>query len=64
MATFHFCETCGATVYYTLDGFPDEVAVPLGAFATHDLPAPGVTVYEDRAHRWVQIVGEDIVRYD
>lgn len=64
IATFHFCGTCGATVFYELDGFPNEVAVPIGAFASHDLPVPKVTVYEARAHVWVSIEGDDITRYD
>jgi hypothetical protein len=50
---FHFCPTCGSTVYYTLDRAPDGVAVALGAFADPTFPAPKVSVYEARKHAWV-----------
>jgi len=32
-ATFHFCPTCGATVYYRLDSVERLIGVPVGAFA-------------------------------
>lgn len=54
--SFHFCPTCGATVYYALpDGF---VAIPVGAFADPSFPPPTFSVYEERMHPWVQIPGE------
>lgn len=53
VARFHFCPTCGATVYYLLDAIPDVVAVPVGAFADPNFPQPQVSVYEERKHRWV-----------
>src|SRR4051812_12660922 len=31
VATFHFCPTCGSTVYYDLGGMPEMIAVPVGA---------------------------------
>ena len=52
-ATFHFCPTCGATVYYELADYPDFVAIPVGAFADPGFPTPWVSVYESRKHRWV-----------
>jgi len=39
-AAFHFCPVCGATVYYVLDGNPDVVAIPVGAFADPTFPMP------------------------
>jgi hypothetical protein len=51
-STFHFCPTCGATVYYTSEG-GDTIAIPVGAFADPDFPAPRVSVYEERMHTWV-----------
>ncbi len=56
-ATFHFCPTCGATVYYLLSGMPDMVAVPVGAFADAAFPGPTVAVYEARRHPWVAVSG-------
>jgi hypothetical protein len=62
-ATFHFCGECGATVYYVIETMPDVIAVPLGAFASRDLPPPAYSVYEARRHEWVEIRGE-IERYE
>jgi hypothetical protein len=55
VATFHFCPTCGATVYYQVDQLPDFTVVPLGAFADPTFPAPSVSVYEERRHAWTGI---------
>src|SRR4051812_8460053 len=49
-ATFHFCPDCGSTVYYELEGIPEAIAVPVGAFADPAFPAPRVSVYEARRH--------------
>lgn len=57
-ATFLFCPNCGSTVAYTIDAYPGVTAVPLGAFADPAFPAPGVSVYEERKHAWVEILGE------
>ena len=32
---------------------PEHIAVPVGAFADPDFPAPRVSVWEDRMHPWV-----------
>ena len=55
---FRFCPVCGATVYYTREGGEDLIAVPVGAFADPDFPAPTVSVYEHRKHSWVQVPAE------
>lgn len=52
-ARFRFCAARGATVYYTIDEMPGVVTIPLGAFAEPELPAPTVSVYEERMHPWV-----------
>ncbi|MBI3678687.1 MAG: GFA family protein [Proteobacteria bacterium] len=62
-ARFHFCPTCGATVYYVNEDMPDAIAVPIGAFADPSFPAPKVSVYELRKHAWVS-VPEDAEHYD
>jgi hypothetical protein len=51
---FHFCPTCGATVFYRLD---DEAtcAVPVGAFADNTFPPPRFSVWEERMHPWVGV---------
>ena len=53
--TFRFCPVCGATVYYTLDAYPEAVAIPVGAFAEPSFPGPSVSVYEERMHLWVHM---------
>jgi hypothetical protein len=57
---FHFCPNCGATVFYKAGPFPDLTAVAIGAFADPTFPSPSFSVYENRKHRWVEIVGDDI----
>ena len=56
-ATFRFCPQCGATVYYTVEGMDESVAIPVGAFADPTFPAPGFSVYEERMHSWVSMPG-------
>ena len=46
--SFFFCPRCGATVYWWLD--PERIAVPVGAFADPNFPAPRVSVWEDSMH--------------
>lgn len=48
---FNFCPHCGATVYYSTD--LELIAIPLGAFADPEFPAPTVSVWEARKHVWV-----------
>jgi hypothetical protein len=58
-ARFHFCPYCGATVYYTFVGNDEAIAIPVGAFADPNFPAPTFSVYEERMHAWVRMP-EDI----
>jgi hypothetical protein len=53
--TFHFCPSCGATVYYEIDDLHDVIAVPVGVFADPSFPAPTVSVYEARKHAWASL---------
>ncbi|MGN6819473.1 MAG: GFA family protein [Sphingomonas sp.] len=61
--TFDFCPDCGSTVFYRVSADPDLVAVAVGAFAEPGFPAPNYSVYEERKHGWVEIVGEGIDHY-
>jgi hypothetical protein len=63
LITFHFCPTCGSTVYYRPDQEPDLIAIPVGAFADPMFPPPRVSVYESRKHPWV-VVPEEMEHYD
>ncbi|HUQ04016.1 MAG TPA: GFA family protein [Kofleriaceae bacterium] len=56
-ATFRFCPTCGATVYYDSDALPGMIAVPVGAFADPTFPPPVVSVYGIRRHPWAVMPG-------
>lgn len=56
-ATFRFCPTCGATVYYDHDAMPGMIAVPVGAFADPTFPPPRVSVYGVRRHPWTVMPG-------
>ncbi|GAB3244654.1 GFA family protein [Chitinimonas naiadis] len=57
-ARFHFCPTCGTTVYYEPLGMAEFLIIPVGAFADPGFPAPGVSVYEERKHEWVVVPAE------
>ncbi|MGH8175399.1 MAG: GFA family protein [Steroidobacter sp.] len=49
---YHFCPDCGSTVHYSLEQFPDVIAIPVGAFADSNFPPPRYSVYESRRHAW------------
>jgi len=64
-ATFHFCPECGSDVYYEIDGkfddkFNDLIAVPLGALDDPFFLQPAFSVWENRKHDWVEIIGNGI----
>jgi hypothetical protein len=63
VATFTFCPTCSGTVAFVNAGMEDLIAIPVGAFAEVDFPAPGVEVYAERKCGWVEVVG-DMERWD
>jgi len=54
-AIFHFCPSCGSTIYWRMEGLPDFVAVAVGAFADPGFPPPTVSVYEARRHAWAAV---------
>lgn len=60
LCRFHFCPTCGSTIAYEIEMMPGLVAVPMGAFADPSFPPPAFSVFEERRHPWVAIVGEGI----
>lgn len=55
--TYSFCPDCGSTMAYEIEGWPGVTAVPVGNFSDLDFPAPKFSVYEDRKHAWVEILG-------
>ena len=54
-ATFHFCPSCGATVYFTVERMPGMIAVPVGAFADAAFPPPVISFYGARKHAWLPL---------
>jgi hypothetical protein len=58
--TFRFCPICGSTVSYRIDMMPGLAAIAIGAFADPDFPPPGFSMYENRKHRWVDILGDNV----
>jgi len=61
--TFHFCPTCGSTVYYGINDVPDVIAIAVGAFADPTFPQPKFSVYESRKHDWSGI-SADVEHFD
>jgi hypothetical protein len=55
-----FCPSCGSTIAYTNEGLEGLVAIPIGAFADPDFPAPSFSVYEHRKHAWVEITASPL----
>ena len=63
--TYHFCPDCGSTVHYTIDGkFEGLVAIPLGAFDDPYFTAPAFSVWEQRKHPWIVILGSNVEHSD
>jgi hypothetical protein len=64
-ATFHFCPECGTDVYYENNGkFDGQIAIPLGAFDDPYFAPPGFSVWEERKHPWVEILGGEVEHSD
>jgi len=59
-ATYQFCPECGSTLAFVIEGWPGVVAIPVGAFADLQFPAPDFSVYEHRKHSWVKIQGDEV----
>lgn len=63
-ATFRFCPTCGATVYYDSDAIPAFIMTPVGTFADPTFPPPTVAVYTVRRHAWARTPDLDAEELD
>lgn len=64
LATFYFCPTCGASIAYRAEAQEGLVAIPIGAFADPAFPPPVYSVFEERKHSWVAIIGETVEHFD
>jgi hypothetical protein len=56
-ATFRFCPTCGAIVYWSSDAIAGMVTLPVGAFADPTFPPPMISIYGVRRHPWAVMPG-------
>ena len=55
--TSSFCPACGTTLYWQLSGFPDLIAVAVGALDEPGFPPPRHSVYERHRHSWAMNAG-------
>jgi hypothetical protein len=62
--TYHFCPNCGSTVWYQGGPMPEAIAVPVGAFADPNFPPPRFSVWEERKHSWVAVLGDEVEHSD
>ena len=60
IARFHFCPTCGDSVYFTNDTIPETIAIALGTLANPFAFTPNFSVWENRKHDWIEITGDGI----
>lgn len=58
----YFCPTCGSTVFWSLDFFPDFIGVAVGAFADPYFARPVASVWERTRHPWVAF-GHDVEQH-
>lgn len=63
-AVFSFCPRCGVTVAYVTEHMPGVTAIPVGTFADPSFPTPQYSVWEERRHSWVAIIGDAIEHFD
>jgi len=54
--TYHFCPTCGSTIYWSVEGMYQAVAV--GSFVDPAFPAPTMETHTTDRHRWVPPIRE------
>jgi hypothetical protein len=53
--TFHFCPSCGSTVFWTPEFRPGLIAIALGCFEEASDLIPSQSVYDEAAHGWVAL---------
>jgi hypothetical protein len=61
---FHFCPTCGSSVYWEFDLAPDHVGIAVGCFADPDFPPPNFSIFEESMAKWVALPMAAHVRYE
>jgi hypothetical protein len=53
--SYHFCPTCGSTVFWTFEDRP-VLAIAVGCFADRDLPAPSIELHTPYRQPWMRPV--------
>jgi hypothetical protein len=53
--SYHFCPTCGSTMFWTFEGRRITV-VAVGTFADPAFPAPTAELHTPARHHWIQAV--------
>ena len=53
--SFHFCPTCGSSVYWQNELRPDAYGIAVGAFADPDFPPPTLSVWEQSKHSSINL---------
>ena len=48
----NFCPTCGTTLYWRAELWPDRLAVAVGCFEGFELPRPQVAVFTEHIQNW------------
>ena len=61
---YHFCPTCGSTVYWEIPSMPECIIAAVGCFTNPMLPSPVMMVYGNRKHHWVQMPDTAIEYFD
>jgi hypothetical protein len=55
---FHFCPSCGSTVFWYPEFIPDLIVIAFGAFAGSSMSRPTLSVWETMRHPWVTFAHE------
>jgi hypothetical protein len=52
---YHFCTTCGSTLYWTVKGWSGaaRIGIAVGNFVDPAFPPPSKEVYTSLRHRWI-----------
>ena len=56
--TFHFCPTCGSSMFMENELLPDHIGICIGTFADPSFPLPAFSVWEEYRHSWVWVPEE------
>jgi hypothetical protein len=50
-----FCATCGTTLFWKSEDFPEQTGIAGGCFVDHPLETPTLTVSNERRCAWVSL---------